>query len=264
MIETLRSEATEVLTKFSSKMLKCMADGSGDHGALYNDLLRLHSLCGYIYQLYWYSGYFVGNRAVTMAEIQEVRSKIQYYNMSSYIDMNSIPDIGVVDPNKPGLPYDYRAGIDTATGTSKTVTFVWDGIAAPMSNNAYFLKVWVISNTGEKQVVFDSITKTVNGFTVNGILISGQLHYEAFEFSNDVNYYRTGTESSSPGTLSVAFSVGGDLSALATADYVLDVTNKGASGVQTQFTKITKTSEGFTVEGIIESGILTYKALIIT
>lgn len=181
MINMLNQEATEVLIRRGAALVKASISGSDAYSALYEPMLRLHPLCGYMRELYDDgSAFWLGDTVVTWAQINDIRAKIQSFNDNIDIDLAGLPTGGTPETQvTPSTNIVYRAGIVNSLPGVVTVQFMIDGVLAPMPNTDYILHVWNAASNGAMQMNVGTITKTVNGFTANDVLSPGQLNYEA-------------------------------------------------------------------------------------
>lgn len=179
MLNTVKQEAANVLLSFSGQFVKGLVMGGDRQKELYTDLLQLHSLVGYMTELFEENGtYYLGSREVTNLEIQVVRSKIQYYAGREEVDYDNFGDEADPIPT-PGIPTEYRAGFIISVPGINTVVFKEQGVASPLPSTDYVLICWNVANDGAMQTNLGVSVKTAGGFTVPDVLNAGKLYYEA-------------------------------------------------------------------------------------
>ena len=183
-LDIFKENAAQILIQFTNGYLNSIFNGTGEN--LIGDCVRLHYLCGIIDEAYLSGGdVYVGD--TVLDSIGDIYHKIWHYNGIYDIDLTDfdtvVPDNGdggVVENNGTVVvDHNQRVGERTVGTGANVVTFYLGGVPTPFPSTNYEVDAWLITNSGymQRQVVVSN--KLANGFTVEDILESGVLHYQA-------------------------------------------------------------------------------------
>lgn len=181
MLNDINQEATKVLIRYSSQLIKASFFGADNLRSLYTDNLNLHCLCGYINSLtYDEGGYYMGITNVPDQEVNYVRSMIQFYNNREEYDVSDAPayETGITTPTE-DIVLNYRAGSQVVTAGSNTVVFKVNNVSTPFATDQYIVHAWNIGADGSMQNNVVITNKVAAGFTASDIMDAGTLYYEA-------------------------------------------------------------------------------------